>query len=266
MAEQAPSFYQHQTSRQSYLPAFHQLGRFYYKLDELELALPLVLSSCLLSSSVFLVNAKLAQYWLKTKGLQLARPWPNKALMILSGFSHNGVSSGVISFCVYKKPAKYRVPILGFCLALLRQQLAVYTHYMPTSDLSAAKLGACIWGLPQWQSPVELKQAGASLMFASGSDGKGQEAIFSQSTAIGGDWAFDLELCHQSYSAGFIYQAQFNCFAKQLKLSLGGEKPKLGNHPLAHWLYNLGLPKKPLFSLSCTDLSVTLPAPEVLAV
>lgn len=245
------------------MPEFRQLGRFYYEVAGVSLRLPLILSSAQLSSAVFLVNAKLAQYWLKTKGLQLARPLPGKALLLLSGFKHQHSSSAVISFCVYKKPAKYRLPGLSFVWALLTRQLAIYTHYMPSSELSSVKLGACIWGLPQWQAPVELKQAGASLMLTTG---EGRGSIFALDTAIGGSLGLDLNICHQSYSGGAIYQAQFSCFAQQLKFNYSGGAPRLGNHPLSHWLYNLGLPKKPLFSLSCLDLSVTLRAPSVSAV
>lgn len=256
-------FYQHAESRRAYLPDFYQLGRFYYRIANVDVELPLSFSGMQLAGSVYLVKASIAQHWIKTKGLQLARPWPGKAILILSGLKYARVNSAGISFCVYQSVRQRRWPLFGFLWALLRRDLAIYTHYLPTSVSFAAKAGCCIWGLPQWQERVEFKQRGGSLVLTVGNQ---SHSLWQSNTAIGGSLAHQGKLQHMAYSGGCLYQASVEYQFEGLKLDLWGDKPELGQHPLAHWLYNLGLSKRPLLTFSTTALNLELKAPDVLPV
>jgi hypothetical protein len=52
-----------------------------------------------------------------------------------------------------------------------------------------------------------------------------------------------------------------------LSFKLGGQVPEIGEkHPLAMVLRNLGLPKKPLFSLSIRKAKMQFDGPEVVSI
>ena len=88
--------------------------------------------------------------------------------------------------------------------------------------------------------------------------------VLTQRVRLGGRSAFP-ERPQTSFALrdGILYRTPSATSGLRVGFRFGGPRLKLGNHPIADALRSLGLPKRPLFSMTIGHLSGQFDAPQI---
>lgn len=244
-----------------------KLGEELYRIDGQDVSLPVQVRKAANAFATFLVDAKAAQAWIADSGLQVAEILPGKTIMQLIGVDYQDNDLGDyneagISFYVLEPGAKKGLPIIGGLRAMMKGQIGNYIHRLPVDQPFTMHAGRYIWGFPKWVSQVDVKQT--DKQFETSWTDNGQHVFTFRCKAGGTSSMKDQKQPSMAYRCGKLYKTMGIANGEGVTFSLGGEKPELGDHPIADELRKLGLPKKPLFSGSVADVRMDFEPPVVL--
>jgi hypothetical protein len=243
-----------------------QKSELLYDINGHDIQLPVKVAKASNAFATFLVNARAAQAWIADSSLRVIEIFPNVAIMQMIGVDYQENDLGDyneagISFYVYEPGNKKRLPILGALNAFRRGEATSYIHELPVDQAFTMHAGRYIWGYPKWIAHIDIKQSETAFETTLEADG---ELVFSFRCKAGGKSTMENQK-QPSFGVrnGKIYKTVGIANGSGVTFSLGGEAPRLGNHPIADRLRELGLPKKPVFSGSVATMNMAFDPPVV---
>lgn len=225
-----------------------------FRIDGRDISLPMPVEDASMMMNAFLVDARVAQEMIADSGFRVAELFPGKAIVQLLCVDYRinplgNYNEGAIIFPVITPGERKPLPFFGTMMRMARGQLANYVYRMPVNQAFTSHAGRFIWGFPKWQADVEFEFGEQQ---AQGSFHDEGELVYQIHAKTGGNsTAKPQRVPSLAIRAGRASRTYGITSGNGLTFALGGQIPKIGdNHPLAKQLRQLGLPKKPMFSVS----------------
>ena len=237
-----------------------------YTIDGEEISFPVVVSDASMLMNGFLVNAKAAQELLEGTGFRVVEMFPGKAILQLLAVDYKendlgDYNEGAIIFPVLTPGEKKPFPLFGALKRMGNGSLGNFVYRMPVDQEFTTHAGRFIWGFPKWVSRVDI-EFGPDV--ARGTFIDEDELVYSIAAKSGGDnTPKEQRAASLAIRDGKAWKTYGTNNSSGLTFSLGGEAPDIGDsHPLAKELRSLGLPKKPMFTVSVKSTRMTFGKPE----
>jgi hypothetical protein len=237
-----------------------------YTIDGKDISFPVVVSDASMLMNAFLVNAKAAQAMLEGTGFRVVEIFPGKAILQLLAVDYKendlgNYNEGAIILPVLTPGEKKPFPLFGAMARMANGSLGNFVYRMPVDQEFTTHAGRFIWGFPKWVSRIDIEfDPGA----ARGTFIDEDELVYSIAAKTGGNTnTKEQRVASLAIRDGRAWKTYGTNKSSGLTFSLGGEAPKIGeSHPLAKELRTLGLPKKPMFTVSVKSTRMTFGKPE----
>jgi hypothetical protein len=220
--------------------------------------------------NAFLVDASVAQDMLKDSGFRVIELFPGKAILQLLFVDYRknelgDYNEGAIIFPVLTPGEQKPFPFFGALQRMAKGHVGNFVYRMPVDQEFTTHAGRFIWGFPKWVARIDI-EFGATR--ASGSFFDEGELVYSFAAKTGGKAvAKEQRAASLAIRDGKAWKTWGTNTGSGLTFSFGGELPTIGeSHPLALELRALGLPKKPLFTVSIKNTAMHFSAPQSVAI
>ena len=237
-----------------------------YTIDGREISFPVVVSDASMLMNGFLVNARAAQAMLEGTGFRVVEIFPGKAILQLLAVDYKdndlgNYNEGAIILPVLSPAEKKPFPIFGAMARMANGTLGNFVYRMPVDQEFTTHAGRFIWGFPKWVSRIDI-EFGPSV--ARGTFTDEDELVYSIEAKTGGNnTPKEQRVASLAIRDGKAWKTYGTNKSSGLTFSLGGEAPKIGeSHPLAKELRTLGLPRKPMFTVSVKSTNMSFGNPE----
>jgi hypothetical protein len=241
-----------------------------YLIDGKTINFPVTVADASMLMNVFLVDAGVAQRLINGSGFRVLELFPGKALLqlLLVDYRKNDLgdyNEGAILFPVLTPGEPRPFPFFGALARMATGRTGNFVYRMPVDQEFTTHAGRFIWGFPKWMARVDIEFGERR---ASGSFFDDGELVYSFAAKTGGTTQVkEQRIASLAIRDGKAWKTYGTNTGSGLTFSLGGELPTIGeNHPLALELRALGLPKKPLFTVSIKNTAMTFSRPESVAI
>ena len=241
-----------------------------YLIAGTKITLPVKVGAAAMLMNVFVVDSKKAQQLIADSGFTVVEIWPGKALMQLLGVDYQQNDLGdyneaAIVFPVTTPGESKPLPVMGTIWRMLKGSLSSYVYRMPVNQDFTTHAGRFIWGFPKWVTDVDIQFGDKTASANFCDDG---ELVFTISAATGSKAQAKPQAApslairnNQAWKTIGITEGE------GLTFKLGGTMPDIGQtHPLALILRDLGLPKKPMCTISIRHAKMNFDEPEVVPI
>ena len=234
-------------------------------LDGHEFSAPLHIPELSLIAQVFSVPLRALGPVLEPAEVRPVEVLPGQGAVALMGVRYTDNPLGcydeaVISFPVYPPGQAPRAldRLLGG-LDVLTQRAAHLVYAMPVSQELTTHAGRALWGYPKFVAQLDYRQEGARATLDFAHEG---EPVFGLSAPLSERGRWDgLAFSTLTRRNGVLRRIDLKAQASGVVMRPFGAVPTVGErHPLAQLLRSLGLPKRPLSTLSLRRASLTLAA------
>ena len=170
-------------------------------------------------------------------------------------------NEGAIILPVLAPGEKKPFPLFGAMARMANGTLGNFVYRMPVDQEFTTHAGRFIWGFPKWVSRIDI-EFGPSV--ARGTFTDEDELVYSIEAKTGGNnTPKEQRVASLAIRDDKAWKTYGTNRSSGLTFSLGGETPKIGeSHPLAKKLRTLGLPRKPMFTVSVKSTNMTFGKPE----
>lgn len=231
-----------------------------YTIQGREITTPVEVRAARQWAAQFVVAADAAQSVIEYSGLEVARPFPGRAVLVLAVVDYvdtdlDSYHEVAVSFVVRHHDAP-RVTGEG---ELLREfwsgRVGAFIHQLPVDQTFTLEAGVSIWGFPKFLADVSLREVGGFTVCELSHDG---EHVLTLGVRDGG-WFPLPARTPPSYSwrDGQLRRTAWEQSGERPRARPGGAELTLGTHPIAKELESLGLPKRALMSLSTPAMRAT---------
>jgi Acetoacetate decarboxylase (ADC) len=242
----------------------------HYIIDGKEITFPVSVEDASMLMNAFLVDAAVAQNMIKESGFRVLELFPGKAILQLLFVDYRKNQLGdyneaAIIFPVLTPGEPKPLPFFGALSRMATGRVGNFVYRMPVDQEFTTHAGRFIWGFPKWVARIDIEFGGAR---ASGSFFDEGELIYGLSAKAGGTSKVkEQRAASLAIRDGKAWKTWGTNTGSGLTFSLGGELPTIGDsHPLALELRALGLPKRPLFSISIKNTAMSFSGPESVAI
>jgi hypothetical protein len=236
-----------------------------YVIDGKEIPMPVKVGAASMLMQAFLVDANTVENIIKGTGYRALVIWPGKAIVQLLAVDYRendlgDYNEGAIIFPVVT-PGQKLFPLLGAWLALISGKACNYVYRMPVNQPFTTHAGRFIWGFPKWPTQMDFEFNDKTAMGYFSDNG---QLVYKIQAATGGKMAMkDQKSPSVTVRNGKAYKTYGISSGSGVTFKVGGAEPEIGNaHPLALELRSLGLPKKPMFSVSAREIQMNFNGPE----
>lgn len=247
-----------------------QLDKDHYLIDGQPIDFPVVVADASMLMNAFLVDARVAQNIIKDSGFRVLELFPGKAILqlLFVDYRQNELgdyNEGAIIFPVLTPGERKPFPFFGAMLRMARGSVGNFVYRMPVDQPFTTHAGRFIWGFPKWVARIDI-EFGAKR--ARGSFFDEGELVYGFCAKTGGTTKVkEQRAASLAIRDGKAWKTYGTNTGSGLTFALGGEMPTIGDsHPLAMELRALGLPKKPLFSVSIKNTAMSFAGPEAVAI
>ncbi|MDP9236782.1 MAG: acetoacetate decarboxylase family protein [Chloroflexota bacterium] len=246
------------------LPAAPRAGFGTYEIQGQAIRLPVEVRDATTAVAFYLVSAGAAQALIDPSGLRVAMILPGRTVCSIGSVDYRDNDLGryheiAIAFFV-REPNARTLPFVGTLLGLLRGSLAAYIKYLPVDAEFTCEAGQRIWGFPKFMSEIAITATGdrqSSMLTVEG------KHVLTPTVATGGSRAMPArDQISYALRDGVLYRTRASMRGGSIGIHLRGAPLQLGTHPVADELRTLGLPKRPLASMTIDHMSATFYAPE----
>ena len=237
-----------------------------YTIDGQDISFPVNVSDASMLMNGFLVNAKAAQAMLDGTGFRVMELFPGKAILQLLAIDYKendlgNYNEGAIILPVLTPGENKPFPFFGALKRLGNGTAGNFVYRMPVDQEFTTHAGRFIWGFPKWVSRIDIEFGPTA---ARGTFIDEEELVYSIAAKTGVNSNPKAQRAASlAIRSGRAWKTYGTNNSSGLTFSLGGETPKIGDsHPLAKELRTLGLPKKPMFTVSVKSTQMTFGKPE----
>ena len=210
-----------------------------------EVRLPVQIRDATTYVAQYLVPARAAQELIAYSGLEVAQPFPGRAVCALGFVKYQDGDLGrydevAIAFLV--RPFGGEDSIVSRARELLSGRIAAFIHKLPVNQGFTLEAGRAIWAFPKFMADIQidLAERGATCALAIG----GQDVLalsIQRGVRIAGRKTRALAY---TFHEGVLRRIPWEIDADRFGVSPLGAQLTLGSHPLADELRALGLPKR----------------------
>lgn len=241
-----------------------------YLIDGQPITFPVEVKDAGMLLNAFLVDASVAQTMIQDSGFRVIELFPGKAILQLLCVDYRenvlgDYNEGAIIFPVLTPGESKPLPFVGSLARMARGKVSNFVYRMPVDQAFTTHAGRFIWGFPKWMARIDIE---LSKQGAKGSFFDEDELVYSISAKAGGKAKVKQQRAASlAIRGGKAWKTYGTSSGSGLSFRLGGELPVIGDsHPLALELRALGLPKKPLFTVSMQHTSMSFSGPETTAI
>lgn len=237
-----------------------------YTIDGQDITFPVVVSEASMLMNGFLVDAKAAQSMLEGTGFRVVEMFPGKAILQLLAVDYKlndlgDYNEGAIIFPALTPGEKKPFPFFGALKRMGDGSIGNFVYRMPVDQEFTTHAGRFIWGFPKWVSRVDI-EFGATVARGTFID-EGELVYAIEAKTGGSNTPKQQRAASLAIRDGKAWKTYGTNNSSGLTFSLGGTAPEIGDkHPLARELRALGLPKKPMFTVSVAQTHMTFGKPE----
>ncbi len=243
-----------------------KLDADHYVIDGKAITFPVVVADASMLMNAFLVDAAVAQNMIKDSGFRVLELFPGKAILqlLLVDYRRNDLgdyNEGAILFPVLTPGETKPFPFFGALSRMAAGRVGNFVYRMPVDQEFTTHAGRFIWGFPKWVARIDIEFGERR---ASGSFFDEGELVYSFAAKTGGTaHVKEQRAASLAIRDGKAWKTYGTNTGSGLTFALGGAMPTIGDsHPLARELRALGLPKKPLFTVSIKNTAMTFSGPE----
>lgn len=241
-----------------------------YLIDGQPITFPVVVANASMLMNAFLVDAAVAQDLIGDSGFRVIELFPGKAILqlLFVDYRENDLgdyNEGAIIFPVLAPGEKKPFPFFGSLKRMAAGNVGNFVYRMPVDQEFTTHAGRYIWGFPKWVAQIDIAFGDKQ---ATGSFSDEGELIYSLSAKTGGTGrAKEQRAASLAIRDGKAWKTYGTNTGTGVTFSLGGNMPTIGeSHPLALELRALGLPKKPMFTVSIRQAAMTFAGPEAVEI
>lgn len=238
----------------------------HYVIDGRPIGFPVVVADASMLMNAFIVDAAAAQDMIRGSGFRVLEVFPGKAVLQLLcvDYRQNDLgdyNEGAIIFPVLTPGQTKPLPFFGALSRMALGRAGNFVYRMPVDQEFTTHAGRFIWGFPKWVARIDIEFAGKR---ASGTFYDEGELVYGIAAKAGGATRVkEQRIASLAIRDGRAWKTFGTNTGSGATFSLGGEIPVIGErHPLALELRALGLPKKPLFTVSIIHNALTFAPPE----
>tara|TARA_R110002072_G_scaffold110221_1_gene237737 strand:- start:3979 stop:4830 length:852 start_codon:yes stop_codon:yes gene_type:complete len=238
----------------------------HYLIDGERIGFPVVVADASMLMNAYLVDAKVAQEIISDSGFRVLELYPGKALLQLLFVDYRDnelgdYNEGAIIFPVITPGERKPFPFFGALKRMISGSVGNFVYRMPVDQAFTTHAGRFIWGFPKWVSRIDIEFGDKR---AHGSFIDEGELVYSIAAKTGGTaTAKEQRAASLAIRDNKAWKTYGTSAGSGVTFALGGEMPTIGDrHPLALELRALGLPKKPLFSVSIKNAAMSFAGPE----
>lgn len=206
--------------------------------------------------AMFSVDADAAQRMIDYSGLHVCRYRPRRAVVVLMLMHYLDTDLGQY----YEYGTNVMVNPPGSTATGLRalQAAGAFIHHLPVDQAFTLEAGRSIWGYPKVMAEFTI---GAGARFSFDVDIEGKHAVgmdFSPGLPVPALFSSRPRV-HATYSHldGITRETAGEMRMTGVRYRPGGATVRLGDHPYARELAELGFPKRALFSASARNVDMT---------
>ena len=243
-----------------------KLDESHYLIDGQTIDFPVIVAEASMLMNAYLVDAAVAQDMIKDSGFRVIELFPGKAILQLLFVDYRknelgDYNEGAIILPVLAPGEKKPFPLFGAMARMANGTLGNFVYRMPVDQEFTTHAGRFIWGFPKWVSRIDI-EFGPSV--ARGTFTDEDELVYSIEAKTGGNnTPKEQRVASLAIRDDKAWKTYGTNRSSGLTFSLAGETPKIGeSHPLAKELRTLGLPRKPMFTVSVKSTNMTFGKPE----
>ena len=217
---------------------------------------------------LFMVPASGAQALIRDSGFEVAQLLPGRAALSLSCVQYRESDCGSyneisLAFFVKNKHGKSSgIPYLGTWLDIARDDAVTCVWKLPVTTRLANDAGILMWGFPKTVEEIDFEVADGRAVFDLRMDG--QEVLSYSVRARGKQQQPRGASAVYSSFEGAPHVTHLGHEFRDVGVSLGGGRLRLGSHLIAEQLRGLGLPRRPLVATWIGRLSFEVGPPQKL--
>jgi hypothetical protein len=247
-----------------------QVDANHYLIDGQPISFPVVVADASMLMNAYLVDAAVAQQMLHGTGFRVLELFPGKAILqlLFVDYRKNDLgdyNEGAILFPVLTPGERKPFPFFGALRRMASGSIGNFVYRMPVDQEFTTHAGRFIWGFPKWVARVDISFGETAARGSFYDDG---ELVYGFTAKTGGSAAAKQQRAASlAIRDGKAWKTYGTNTGSGVTFALGGQLPTIGDrHPLALELRALGLPKKPLFSVSIKQTAMEFSAPEAVAI
>ncbi|WP_049566142.1 acetoacetate decarboxylase family protein [Nonomuraea sp. SBT364] len=205
-------------------------------------------------AAAYAVRADAARAVIAYAGLEVAEVFPGKAVCVLL-------------FADYRDGDLDAYHEFGMAFLIRRPdpggQLGLFVHWLPVDARFTLEAGRTLWGFPKELADIDLRLSSPYKRCILRRDGRlVLDLLVRPGVPVPGP-AYTLDAF--THRDGVTRRVPWTFRARGVRARPGGALIRLGNHPIAKELSELGLPRRPLLTLTVAHASVSLDEAEVVS-
>lgn len=237
-----------------------------YTIQGQEIRIPVEVRDASASMASFLVPAPAAQDLIGSSGLDVAEPFPGRAVCSLAFMRYLDGDLGpyhefAVAFLVRHKGME---PASAFTKSaeVARGFMGAFIHQLPVNQEFTLEAGRGIWGFPKFLADIDIDRAGPVARCDLRHDG---EHVLSLSIRRGVTMpARGSSVDAYSHADGVLRRTAWSMQPTGVRGRPTGAELTLGDHPMAKELRGLGLPRRAAFSSTIEHVRMQFQAPDEL--
>jgi hypothetical protein len=239
-----------------------------FEIEGKSLGYPALFQDASSAVGLFMVPASGAQALIRDTGFEVAQLLPGRAAFSLSCVHYRESDCGAyneisMAFFVKKKHGKTSgIPYLGTWLDIARDDAATCIWKLPVTTRLANDAGIRMWGFQKTIEEIDFEVSGGRAAFDLRMGG--QEVLSYSVRARGKQQQPRAASAVYSNFEGAPHVTYLEHEVRDVGVSLGGGRLRLGSHPIAEQLRGLGLPRRPFIATWMGHLSFEVGPPEKL--
>lgn len=229
-----------------------------------EISTPARIRNATACSASYLVRADAARAVIAYSGLDVAEVLPGKALCVL-GFADyvdgdlDAYREFGVAFLIRPDTGPPPRRGLGGGLSELRRTGAgAFVHWLPVDRRFTLEAGRAIWGFPKELADIDLRLSSLYKRCVVRKDGRLVLDLLVKPglpVPVGGAMA---PVDAYTHLDGVTRRISWSMSPRRVRTRPGGALIRLGNHPVAKELSELGLPKHAVMTATTSQLTMTL--------
>ena len=239
-----------------------------FEIEGKSLGYPALFQDASSAVGLFMVPASGAQDLIRDSGFEVAQLLPGRAAFSLSCVHYRESDCGAyneisMAFFVKKKHGKTSgIPYLGTWLDIARDDAATCIWKLPVTTRLANDAGIRMWGFQKTIEEIDFEVSDGRAAFKLRMDG--QEVLDYSVRARGKQQQPRAASAVYSNFEGAPHVTYLEHEFRDVGVSLGGGRLRLGSHPIAEQLRGLGLPRRPFIATWMGHLSFEVGPPQKL--
>ncbi|MDZ7733329.1 MAG: acetoacetate decarboxylase family protein [Acidimicrobiia bacterium] len=223
-----------------------------YLVQGQEVRVPVEVRSAKMVQASWLVPATAAQQLVEPSGLQVVRIAGTLAMCSIAAVQYTDSDLGpyneiAVAFVVEPHDGASGASAIGGGVTTL-------IHRLPVNQTFTCEAGRDIWGFPKWVADITWRESGRRTEVAMLDDGELVLGLAVRRSPIPAP-AQEIEMSCYSHRDGTLRRTPWTNRVSDARVAPAGARLELGTrHPMATELRDLGLPKRPVFSMSVGHL------------